>query len=341
MDVLLVKMSSLGDVVHALPAVTDAAAHGARFHWLVEEAFADIPARHPGVDRVLPIAWRRWRRSLTANREPLGRFLRELRAERYDLILDAQGLIKSAAVSRIARASVRAGFSFTAARERVAALAYGKRLPIARNQHAVDRLRALFAAGIGYPLPATDADFGLAGAGPDRPQRCLLLHGTTWQSKHWPLTMWQALAAELAQAGWQVEVPWGSEEEQARARAIADAAPAARVLESLTLGRLADRMAGAGLVVGVDSGLSHLAGALGVPTVVLYGSTSTRRTGVRGERVSSLSSSLPCAPCLNRQCRYRGQPVTWRGEPVSPPCYAALPPERVREEAEMLLERHP
>lgn len=340
MRVLLVKMSSLGDVVHALPAVTDAAARGVRFDWVVEEAFAAIPGWHPAVDAVLPIAWRRWRRRLRAERRPLAAFVSALRAREYDLILDAQGLLKSAAVTALGRAPRRAGFAFTSAREPAAAFAYGRRVPVPTGGHAVDRLRDLFAAALGYPAPTSPPEFGLRLEPEDRSaRRCVLLHGTTWPSKHWPEGMWQALAGELAADGWQLELPWGSDEERRRAERISAAAPGAAVLDALPLAALGSRIAGAGLVVGVDSGLAHLAGALGVPTVVVYGSTSALRTGVRGSRVASLQSTLHCSPCLARDCRYRGQPLHWRGEAVSPACYALLPPERVREVAVRLLPR--
>ena len=166
MRVLLVKMSSLGDVVHALPAVTDAAAHGIEFDWVVEEAFATIPAWHPAVRNVLPIAWRRWRSRLLTERGQLGAFIRDLRNRRYDLILDAQGLIKSAVVTKLARAPARAGFSFTSAREPAAAFACDRRVIVPQGGHAVDRLRTLFAATFGYADPVSadvpsQPDFGL------------------------------------------------------------------------------------------------------------------------------------------------------------------------------------
>ncbi|MGD8417511.1 MAG: lipopolysaccharide heptosyltransferase I [Pseudomonadales bacterium] len=333
------KMSSLGDVVHALPAVTDAAAHGVRFDWVAEEAFASIPARHPAVDRVLPIAWRRWRRELAASRQPMRDFLHGLRERNYDVVVDAQGLVKSAVVTAMARATRRCGFSFTSAREPLAAFVLDHRLDVAVGGHAVDRLRALFAGAFGYPLPEGPPDFGLGGAGMRAPgRRCLLLHGTTWASKHWPTAMWRALATDLIAQGWDVELPWGDADERARAQAIGADLPGATVLESLTLAELAGRMEGAALVVGVDSGLAHLSGAMGVPTLVVYGSTSAARTGVRGPRVESLQSELFCSPCLHRVCRYRGETLRWRGEGVSPACYALLPPERVREEALRLLD---
>ena len=339
MRALLIKMSSLGDVVHALPAVTDAAAHGVIFDWVVEEAFAAIPEAHTGVRRVLPIAWRRWRKNLAGERQALSAFARTVREEDYDLILDAQGLIKSAAVALIGRSRKRAGLNFTSAREPWSAFAANQRVTIPVGDHAVARLRSLFAGALGYPVPADEPKFGLvapAGEG----QRCLLLHGTTWDSKHWPETMWLALARQLAADGWRVALPWGGDEERQRAERIAAGATGIEVLPAMSLQALMAEIGQAGLVVGVDSGLTHLAGALGRPSVVIYGSTSAVRTGVVGDRVLNLQSDLYCSPCLNRRCRYRGEAELWQGEVVQPACYAQLSPERVRDEAMKLLNRN-
>lgn len=339
MRVLLIKMSSLGDVVHALPAVTDAASHGITFDWVVEEAFASIPAAHSGVEKVLPIAWRRWRRNLRRDRTELAAFLQNLRSESYDLILDAQGLFKSAAVTALGRAPHRAGFNFTSAREPLAAMAFDRRVTVPVGGHAVDRLRHLFADALDYLQPEGVADFGLENRAGIRERECLLLHGTTWASKHWPESMWRQLAGDLVGDGWQVSLTWGSEEERSRARRIAHEIEGVVVLDGLSLAELGERIAQAGLVLGVDSGLSHLAAAMGRPTLVVYGSTSAVRTGALGSRVVNLQSELHCAPCLSRQCRYRGEALRWQDEVVEPACYALLPPDRVRLEAMKLLER--
>lgn len=334
MRVLVVKMSSLGDVVHTLPAVTDArnALGGdVTFDWVVEEAFAAIPRRHPAVAEVLPIAWRRWRRRVLEDRRELAGFCTSLRSRRYDLVLDAQGLYKSAAVTRLARSTSTAGLDRRSAREAGAALAYHRRVAVPRGQHAVDRVRQLFAGALDYPLPAGPPEFGIeqplagdSGAAP----RCLLLHGTTWPSKHWPERFWRDLAERAAAGGYDVWLPWGDEAEGERAERIARGTPA-RVLPRRPIGELIDELSTASLVVGVDSGLAHLCAALGVPTLVLYGSTSSRLTGCRGARVRNVQADFPCAPCLSRVCRYRGPVQTWQGEPVEPACYAMLPPDAV------------
>ena len=335
MRVLLVKMSSLGDVVHALPGVSDAvAALGAEltFDWVVEEAFAAVPARHPAVADVIPVAWRRWRRHLRAGRGEMRAFAGRLRQRRYDVVLDAQGLVKSAVVTMLARGGVKAGLSRDSAREGVASLAYRRQVAVPRAQHAIDRIRALFAGALGFPSAAGPPEYGIRGApsagrGPAT-RRCLLLHGTTWQSKLWPLLFWRAIAERAAGEGYEVVVPWATPEERVRARAIAGVTPA-QVLDRLSLAELADELAAAALVVGVDSGLAHLAAALEVPTVVVYGSTSSALTGVRGSRVRNLQADFACSPCLSRVCRYQGPGRTWEGEPVVPACYATVTPEAV------------
>lgn len=340
MQVLLVKMSSLGDVVHALPGVSDAAAalgsRGVSFDWVVEEAFADIPARHPSVDRVVPIAWRRWRRDLLGSRGALADFLSRLRSRRYDLILDAQGLVKSAAVTALARGGLRAGLSRRSAREGAAALFYRRHVAVPRERHAVDRIRALFAGALGYPMPGGAADFGLGAGGEASSGRLLLLHGTTWESKHWPEAFWCALSQRAAASGLEVRVPWGDAAERARAERIAARSPA-RVLERMPLAALIDEIAAARMIIGVDSGLTHLAAALGVPTLGLYGSTDRALTGARGLAVRNLQAEFPCAPCLARVCGYRGPAQGWRGEDVVPACYASLPPDAVWRAAEEML----
>lgn len=345
MRVLLVKMSSLGDVVHTLPGVSDAvAALGAdvTFDWVVEEAFAPVAGRHPAVAEVLPIAWRRWRRELRRNRGEMLAFVSKLRSRRYDLVLDAQGLIKSAAVTALARGAVKAGLSRASAREGAAAVCYRRRVEVPRNLHAVDRIRRLFAGALEYPLPAAAPDFGIAGGGDNRgpesgaARRCVLLHGTTWPSKHWPERFWGELAGLVSAAGFEAVLPWGNEPERQRAARIASGG-AASVLPRLSLGELTDELSGAALVIGVDSGLAHLAAALAVPTLVLFGSTNSILTGCRGARAHNLQASFACSPCMSRECVYRGPDQTWREEVVVPACYASLDPERVWQAARELV----
>ena len=336
MKALLVKTSSLGDVVHALPAVTAASQHGVRFDWVVEEAYQAIAGRHPAVDRVIPMAWRRWRKGLVRSRGEMGAFLAKLGTHEYDLVLDAQGLVKSALVAALARGAQRVGFARRDAREAAAAWLYQRGVAVPRQQHAIDRQRQLFAGAFGYAQDAAEPlDFGLSGlqsAGREGHSACrsacLFLHGGSWPSKLWPQAMWIELAKQAEASGFEVLLPWGNAAERDHAEFIAKSG-GGRVLEALSISQWIDVLQDVRLTVGVDSGLAHLAAACGVPTLALYGSTAPALTGCRGERVATLTSSFPCAPCLSRTCRYRGPGRAWRDEPANPPCYAELTPERV------------
>jgi len=336
--VLLIKMSSLGDVIHAMPAVTDAVNAGYCIDWVVEEAFADLVAMHPGVDRVIPIAWRRWRKQFRQARPQMREFYSSLRLDTYQHIIDSQGLIKSAMVSLLARGE-RYGFSHTVAREPWAAFAYHQRHVVPRTQHAIDRQRQLFSAALNYVLPTRESS-GLADLGATQPTReskqVILLHGTTWVSKHWPQNMWQELVALSKQAGFEPVVTWGNEVERSRAELLAK--HGAKIQSKVSLGELLAVLQNAALVIGVDSGLCHLSAALGTPTLGLYGATSARLTGCRGQRAQTLQGQAPCVPCIRPTCtQFRGDTPLWKQQPVQPPCFATLSPEVVWRQAHGLL----
>ena len=299
MRVLVVKMSSLGDVVHTLPALTDAAAAipGIRFDWVVEEAFAEIPAWHPAVDRVIPIALRRWRKTpLKSFGGPEWRACRQaLRKTHYDAVIDAQGLLKSALVARMVRAP-RYGMDRSSAREPLAALAYHHTLPVAREMHAVERTRSLFAQALGYTLPQARGDYGvrahLQAVSEELPPSLLFFHGTARAEKLWPVEHWQALAALAVAAGYKVWLPWGSDAERERAGEVAAAVEGAVVLPRLDLLGLASMLLEVAGAVAVDTGLGHLAAALDVPAVSLYGPTDTRLIGAYGRNQLHIESPL-------------------------------------------------
>ncbi len=337
MKALLIKMSSLGDVVHALPALSAAAQQGVRFDWVVEEAYQAIGARHPAVDKVKPIALRRWRKAPWRCRKEIRAFFSALPLLEYDLVLDAQGLLKSAVVASRARGRETVGFVRRHAKESITARYYDRRVEAPRGQHAIDRQLQLFAGAFGYPYRGADAyDFGLS-SWRQRTNDCVFLHGSSWASKQWPVDMWADLAKRAGAAGLQVLLPWGDEGERRRAEAVV-ARGGGQVLNRLELSQMLPLLQCAKLVVGVDSGLTHLAAALGAPTVALYGSTSAALTGCRGPSASVLVSAFGCAPCQKRTCRYRGPGRFWRDAPVVPPCYGELPPGRVWAQAEALME---
>lgn len=339
MRVLLVKMSSLGDVIHTLPALTDASRTipGIRFDWVVEENFAEIPAWHPAVDETYPVALRRWRRDRRGSREERRAFRETLHLHAYDRVIDAQGLIKSAWVARMANGP-RWGLDRHSAREPLAALSYHHRVCVPRAQHAVTRTRALFAEALSYAEPASPADYGLVRdrlpSLPVAPGDVLFLHGTTWPSKHWPEAYWCELMALAAAKKCRVLLPWGNDDERARAERIAEAGEGyGFVLPRCGLGEIAVLMASSRVVIGVDTGLAHLSAALGIPSVTVYGSTRADRTGTFGVGQIHLIAQFPCAPCLSRECHYQNS------SPVKPACYSTLSPTRIWQEVESLL--HP
>jgi heptosyltransferase-1 len=298
MKVLIIKTSSMGDLIHLLPALTDAGKALPRVHfdWVAEEAFVEIPSWHPLVDRVIPVALRRWSRrpwSIGMNDE-WRKFYRELRSEKYDYVIDAQGLVKSAVLTRLAR-GLRCGLDWQSAREHLASLAYQQRYKIVFEQHAVVRMRQLLSSVLGYLMPTETPTYGLVSDQfesqfpiPMPPQYLLFIHGTSGQNKLWPETDWIALARIANKAGYPVYLPWGNEEEQQRAIRIAAQAEQTYVLPKLSLSLLAAGITKARGVVAVDTGLGHLAAALSVPTVSLYNSTDPYQIGTVGEKQKHL-----------------------------------------------------
>lgn len=297
MKVLIIKTSSMGDVLHTLPALTDAmrAIEGIRFDWVVEENFAQIPGWHPAVDRVIPVAIRRWRKHWfgSQQREERVAFKRELQSCTYDVIIDAQGLIKSAAlVTRLAK-GVKHGHDSRSAREPFASWWYDKRHEIDKRQHAVERTRELFAKSLGYELPARKGDYAiaahlLANAAQQATPYLVFLHATTRDNKHWPEAHWRELISLLADSGLQIKLPWGAEHEHQRAQRLAEGFDHVDVLPKLTLEQVARTLASAQAVVSVDTGLSHLAAALDRPNITLYGPTDPGLIGGYGENQIAL-----------------------------------------------------
>ena len=284
MRFLLVKTSSLGDVIHNLPVVTDLRAHfpDAAIDWVVEEGFADIARLHPGVRRVIPVALRRWRKSLAspATWREMRAFRATLQAENYDLVIDTQGLMKSALITRMARGR-RCGYAASSAREPLAARFYDATFEVPGSLHAVERNRRLAALAAGYTASATP-DYGIAV--PPAPTfaspNAVLLTATSRDDKLWPEDRWIAAGRALHQRGLSCLLPAGSATERERATRIAQAIPGAVALPPLSLPELAAQLADARIVIGVDTGLVHLAAALGRPTLALFCASDPALTGV-------------------------------------------------------------
>lgn len=286
--ILLVKTSSLGDVVHNLPLVSDICGHipDAQIDWVVEESFAAIPRMHAAVDRVIPVAIRRWRRNwvYAETRHACGAFLARLREREYDAVVDTQGLLKSALVTCAAR-GFRHGLDWQSSREPLR-IFYDRTHAVPWGQHAVLRNRSLAAQALDYPL-AGAPNYGITCD--DRlldwlpaARYAVLLHATSASAKLWPESHWASLSNYLFLNNIISILPWGSTDERARSDRLAAAMKQAFVPPSLALPDVARVLGRAQIVVGVDTGLTHLAAALDVPTVGIYCATDPAATGIYG-----------------------------------------------------------
>ena len=302
LKVLLVKTSSLGDVVHNLPVASDIRRRypEARIDWVVEEAYAPLVALHPSVAGVIPVAIRRWRS------RPLGPstwseildLRRRFGKQKYDAVIDTQGLIKSALLACAARGR-RHGFDAGSAREGFAARLYEVTHHVARSLHAVTRNRLLAASALGYRADAP-AEYGIraaaCAAGSERRGRyAVFVHATSRADKLWPIDRWIGLGRVLESRGMHCVLPWGGDEERRRSEAIAEALGSVQIPALAPIADVAAMLAGAAAVVGVDTGLTHLAAALGVPVIALFCGTDPALTGVYGAaRARNLGAAGEC-----------------------------------------------
>jgi heptosyltransferase-1 len=295
MRILLVKTSSLGDVIHNLPVASDIRRRfpNAQIDWVVEDGFAEIPRLHPAVSRVLPVAVRRWRKSPLSpvTWREIGDFRRAAKADFYDAVIDTQGLLKSGLLCAQARGK-KFGHAADSAREPLAARFYDARFSIPKSLHAVERNRRLAAAALGYALDGLPLDYGIA-VEPrtadwlPRGDYAVLLTATSRADKEWSEADWRSLGTALIAAGLRCVLPGGSAAERSRAARLAQSLGRAVAAPALNLTELAGLLAGARLVAGVDTGLVHFAAALGRPTLALYCASEPALTGVLAE--------TPCA----------------------------------------------
>ncbi len=317
MRVLIIKLSSMGDVLHTLPAITECLAQVPQLQidWVVEPAFKDILKWHPGVRHVYTFPLRAARKKPKLFFTELPKIIKEIRQQRYDLVIDAQGLIKSAVLAKLAKSQKVVGLDKASCREPMASKLYDQSHNISWSLHAVMRLKHLFSAIFAYPV-SSEINYGIESSKLIKPDGLLnldekkyiiLLHGTTWETKHWPETYWQTLI-ELISVKYphlNILLPWGSADEFARATRLAKTSAQAQVLPKLRIIK---------------------------QTINLYGPTDPSRTGTRGLNqvhlaVNQLNAkAYSCAPCLKRHCVY-----VKTDNQNFPPCYQIIHPDLVME----------
>lgn len=333
--ILVIKTSSMGDVIHTFYALTDALKvyPNLEVDWVVEESFAQLPILHPAVKRVFPIAIRRWRKSLfkTLLKGEIKHIKQQIKTQKYECIIDAQGLLKSAWLTRWNKAGVY-GYDKASIKEPVASFFYDHTITVSKSLHAVERIRTLFANTLNYALPKETGTCTLSipkavmeivqKSCPTIPENSIMLiHGTTWASKHVPEVWWEGLIARLNEAGKTVVLPWSNHIEKERASRLALKARHSIVLPKLNLMQFSAVLIRMQSVVAVDTGPAHLAAALGVKTVGLYGATQSGLTGLYGVHVTSVQASLQCSPCMKKECRFKDSVTEFE---MMPPCYATL-----------------
>jgi heptosyltransferase-1 len=321
----------MGDVIHALPALNDLYHYHpeAKVDWVIDKSFQDVASWHPIVDEVIVSNHRHWKKNIitTLRHGEATHFLKRLREKHYDYIIDGQSALKSAIISCLARGE-RYGMDKNSVRDKYVHLAYQHHYFVDKKLHAITRLRLLLSQIFHYPLP-NEIHYGIdssqfSAVNFKLPNRYLVfVHNGSWPTKLWPVESWRKLIDYAQKANYSVLLPWGSEEEQKNAQAIANNYNNALVLPRLPLSTLATVFQHAKGAICCDTGLSHLASALSIPNVTLYGPTDAQLIGISGTQQLALSPDFACQKCYQRQCHYQNQ--SWS----QAQCLAHISPEVV------------
>ncbi|WP_454721769.1 MULTISPECIES: lipopolysaccharide heptosyltransferase I [Cupriavidus] len=294
--ILVIKITSLGDMVHTLPLVSDLrrAYPEAKIDWVADASCADIPRWAVGVERVIAPPLRGFKKSRSwADLRAIIGALWQLRREKYDVVVDVHGVYKSAIVAWLARTGRRLGYAAEYLGEARAVFAYTQIFGPHGDATARYKMRMVVANALGYPIEPAE-HYALRVPAPATPlnadgqPRAMLFHATSVEAKKWPAQRWIAVGKELTARGYRIQLPWGSPAERAESEALAAEIPGAEVLPRMTITECAQRVDAAALVVGTDTGFVHLADALGKPSVMLFTVTDSQHFGINtpGQSVS-------------------------------------------------------
>ena len=357
--ILLIKLTSMGDVIHTLAALTDLMrAHpDIKLDWAIDPNFVNIPTWHPMVNNIIEVPIRDWRKQgwfKSFRSGEIKKTIKNLRKTKYEQIIDAQGLLKSALTAKLARNKnpkvIIAGYDKHSIRDSSASFFYNKKYSVSKKMHAVARTRELFAKAFGYNLKDYKLDYGIknylksdklpwpTAVSKTKKPYIVCLHGTTWNSKLWPNQHWQDFILIAAKAGYAIKLTSGNKVEFDRAinikttvKAINPAADI-QVLPRLEINDIAVILAHAEAATAVDTGFAHLAAALDLPQVSIYGSTNSKLTSTHGLNQKSIQSEIYCSPCMKREC-----PHPRFKELGYPPCYEHINAKSVWNELELLI----
>ncbi len=297
---LIIKTSSLGDIVHMLPAISDAAYFNPeiKFDWVVEEGFAEVASWHPNINKVIPIAIRRWRKNLSSKQtwREISHFKGQLQAQQYHKVIDSQGLLKSALVTSWAKGESW-GYDKNSITESIASYFYQKKATVSRELHAITRNRQILAQSLSYSIHNLPLDYGIAGNTFYQPPKNLIpnktllaFHATSREDKEWNLDLWDQFIPQITKQGYHFLLPWGNEREYQRAKQLSSTHHNVHCLEKCTLSELAALIQAADAVIGMDTGLMHIAAAFNKKGIALYPVTQPKLTGVLTALPQSIES---------------------------------------------------
>lgn len=349
MRILIVKTSSMGDVIHTLPAITELGdkIKDITIDWVVEDSFIDIPKYHKYINKIIPVATRKWRKNLFCkkNRNEIKSFLQNLRSEYYDYVIDAQGLLKSVLISKFARAKLSHGLDAMSARGKYIDWLYDRTYNVKRNMHAIYRLKLLFAKIFNYQADLEKINYGLDLLNQTKSNLndffttpyLVFLHCTTWESKKWPKEHWLDLTELAIKSGYNVLFNSGNPEEYHVAQQFVGGLSEkiysnnhsrALAMPPQSIENLMKIISNSQAVVSVDTGLGHLAAALDKPGVGLFGATDPALTGFLSDKFYNFKSGFDCSPCLLRKCNKLNSRESY------PPCYKELSSAKIWEALE-------